>query len=269
MIDESRKNPRGIPVLDPEKKERLVLAFAPVFIQDVFAPYDRIGRVAWKGNRPEVVSEEPAVYYYLSHALLKGEPLLQINYVLWYSKRAGERSPKIERGHIDGVTVRISLNGQGKPFMVDVINNCGCYHLFAPDKERIDGVVSRAFQLDPFVPQSLPVISPGQSLGVRINSGWHQVQRIIAVKDAPSSTPYQLLPYDILEALPHEDDRTESIFDGKGIVKDTRRIERFILFSMGIPSVGSMRQRGHHAIELIGRVHFDDPFLFEKSFVWK
>ena len=35
---------------------------------------------------------------------------------------------------------------------------------------------------------------------------------------------------------------------------------------MGIPDVGSMRQRGHHAIKLVGRAYFDDPLLFEKSF---
>jgi hypothetical protein len=269
MIEESKRNPRGIPLLDTAKQEKLVLAFAPVLIQDVAASYDRIGRMTWKGNWPEVIPEEPTVYYYLSHALLKGEPVLQINYVLWYSERAGERSPRIERGHIDGLTVRITLDGLGKPFMVDVINNCGCYHLFAPDKERTDGIVSKAFQLDPFVPQSLPGISPGRSLGIRINSGWHQVQRLVAVEKTESSIPYQLLPYDLLEALPHEDGRTESIFDDKGIVKDSKRVERFILFSMGIPSIGSMRQRGHHAIELIGRVHFDDPRLFEKSFLWR
>jgi hypothetical protein len=30
-----------------------------------------------------------------------------------------------------------------------------------------------------------------------------------------------------------------------------------------------MRQRGHHAIELIGRAHFDDPHLFDQSFTFK
>jgi hypothetical protein len=30
-----------------------------------------------------------------------------------------------------------------------------------------------------------------------------------------------------------------------------------------------MRQRGHHAIELIGRGHFDDPDLFNQSFLFK
>jgi hypothetical protein len=35
---------------------------------------------------------------------------------------------------------------------------------------------------------------------------------------------------------------------------------------MGIPDIGSMRQRGHHAIRLVGQAYFDDPLLFEKSF---
>jgi hypothetical protein len=77
------------------------------------------------------------------------------------------------------------------------------------------------------------------------------------------------MPYGILEALPHEEGRTESIFSSKGIVKGSARVERFILFSMGIPSVGSMRQRGHHAIELIGKDHFDNPNLFDQNFVFR
>jgi hypothetical protein len=104
---------------------------------------------------------------------------------------------------------------------------------------------------------------------VRLNSGWHQVQRLIATKDFPEPILYELLPYDILEVLPREDGRTESIFNSKGMAKCSTRIERFILFSMGIPEIGSMRQRGHHAIELIGRVQFDDPDLFDESFVFK
>ena len=33
---------------------------------------------------------------------------------------------------------------------------------------------------------------------------------------------------------------------------------------MGIVDIGSMRQRGHHAIKLVGREHFDDPDLFDE-----
>jgi hypothetical protein len=38
---------------------------------------------------------------------------------------------------------------------------------------------------------------------------------------------------------------------------------------MGIPSVGSMRQRGHHAIKLVGQAHFDDPQLFDETFEYR
>ncbi len=269
IIEESKKNPLGVPLPDKSQEERLVGAFAPVFIQDVAASYDRLGQVVWKGDRADIDPERPTVYFYLSHAFLKREPILQINYVIWYPERAGKRSPSIERGHLDGLTVRVSLDRQGSVFMVDVVSDCGCYHFFSPDRGRVDHAVSRPLRFGPFVAQWLPAIPSGERLGIRINSGWHQVQRLISVGDLPGSIPYPLVPYDVLEALPHEEGRTEGIFNSKGITKGSGRVERFILFSMGIPSVGSMRQRGHHAIELIGKDHFDNPYLFDENFVFK
>jgi len=269
IIDSSKKDPLGVPLPDENLGKKIVEHFAPVFIQDDAAPYDRIGRLLWKGDCPDVDRSKPTVYYYFSHAFLKGQPILQINYVIWYSERAGQRPPSIERGHLDGLTLRVSLDRQGKPFMVDIVNDCGCYHFFAPQKERVVRIIPKPLRFDPLVPQWLPDILPGQRLGVRLNSGWHQVQRLISAKDFPESIPYELVPYDILEALPREEGRTESIFNSKGIARCSERIERFILFSMGIPRIGSMRQRGHHAIELIGRAQFDDPTLFDESFVFK
>jgi len=269
IIEESRKNLLKIPLPGAIQKENLVEIFAPIFIQDVAAPYDRPGQVVWRNDRIEVDPEKPTVYYYISHAFLKGEPILQVNYSIWYSERGGKRPPSIEKGHLDGLTARISLDSQGRVFMVDVENNCGCYHLFVPDRERVDRVLSRPLMFDAMVPQWLPRVASGERLGIRINSGWHQVQRLIPVREAPDPVPYELMPYGVLENLPHEDGRSRSIFDAKGVAKGSERVERFILFSMGIPSIGSMRQRGHHAIELIGRVHFDDPVLFDRNFLLK
>jgi len=269
IINASSENPQRVPVPDQNLRKSLVQYFAPVFIQDVAASYDQIGRIVWRGDCPDVDQTRPTVYYYLSNALLKYKPILQINYVIWYSERAGKRAPSIERGHLDGLTLRVSLDERGKPFMVDIVNDCGCYHLFAPQKERVVQIISKPLKFDPFVPQWLPDISSGQRLGVRLNSGWHQVQRLIAAKDFPEPTPYELAPYDILEALPREGGQMESIFNAKGIAKCSRRIERLIFFSMGIPKIGSMRQRGHHATELIGRGQFDDPDLFDESFIFK
>ena len=269
ILEASRKNSLRVPLPDAIQEKKLVEAFAPVLIQDEVALYDRIGQVAWKDHRIEVNPEKPAVYYYLSHSFLKGEPVLQINYSIWYSERAGDNPPSIEKGRLDGLTARISLDGQGKIFMVDVENNCGCYHLFAPDQERVDRILSRPLMFDAMVPQWLPRVSPGEQLGIRVNSGWHQVQRLMSVREVPDPVPYELIPYETLESLPQKDGWRESLFDAKGVAKDSERVERFILFSMGIPSIGSMRQRGHHAIELIGRVHFDDPHLFDQNFIFK
>lgn len=233
------------------------------------ASYDRFGRVVWKGGRVVIEPAKPTVYWYMSHAFLEGEGILQINYVIWYSKRAGKNSPWMERGDLDGLTVRVSVDTQGRPFMVDVMNNCGCYHFFSPQRERVHRVISKRFGLDPFVPQWLPTMPPEKRLGIRVNSGWHQVERLLAAAAPLDAEPYELVPYEALEALVHENGRSESLFNARGIAKGSDRIEPFILFSMGIPSVGSMRQRGNHPIALTGRVHFDDPYLFEQNFVFK
>ena len=269
LIKTSRENAMGVPRPNRTQERALVAFFAPIFIQDVAASYDRFGRVVWKGGRVVIESAEPTVYWYMSHAFLEGEAILQINYVIWYSKRAGKKSPWMERGDLDGLTVRVSLDTRGRPFMVDVMNNCGCYHFFSPQKERVHRVVSKRFGLDPFVPQWLPTIFPEKRLGIRVNSGWHQVERLLATAPPLDAEPYELAPYEALEALAHENGRSESIFNARGIGKGSDRIEPFILFSMGIPSVGSMRQRGNHPIALTGRVHFDDPYLFEQNFVFK
>lgn len=153
--------------------------------------------------------------------------------------------------------------------MVEAMNNCGCYHLFAPEKARVEEIIPQSFQFDAFVPQWLPALPSGKRLGLRVSSGWHQAQRLLALEDPPDPVPYDLVPYEALEALPHEDGRRESLFDATGIAKGSERTERLILFSMGIPDIGSMRQRGHHAIELIGRGYFDDPLLFDQNFSFK
>jgi hypothetical protein len=265
-VADSTKNPLGI--FPPEGKALRELArhFAPAFVQDVAAPYDYPGRVFWKGDRAEVDGQKPTAYYYFSQAYLQEEPVLQVNYVVWYSAREGKRAPWIERGRLDGLTVRVSLDGKGKPFMLDVINNCGCYHFFVPDEGRVRGKIPQPSGLEPFVPQWLPRVPSGERLGLRVNSGWHQVERILPVRETPGSIAYELVPYGELESLPREEGRKESLFDSQGIAKGTERIEPYIFFPMGIPRVGSMRQRGHHAVEFIGRAHFDGPDIFNRNF---
>jgi len=227
--------------------------FAPFFYQDVAAAYDEIGEIIWHNGTVSINPAKPTVYYYASHARLKGKPILQLNYVIWYSARNGPLSPWIERGPLDGLTVRVSLDHDGQPFMVDIMNNCGCYHFYVPHPQRSAKVISPPDGIDAFVPRALPETYPEKRLVLRILSGWHQVDHLAAGKVPISYVPYQLVDYDRLEMLSRDDLAFESIFNSKGIAKDSPRIESLVFFPMGITDIGSMRQRGHHAVLFIGR----------------
>jgi hypothetical protein len=271
-IIRASRNPLSIPLLSREEEGELLRRHAPELQVDVAGPYDRPGTLSKASGGPRVDGAAPAVYAYVSHAFLRGKPILQCSYVVWFPARAGPDSPWIERGSLDGLTVRVSLDRRGKPFMVDIMNNCGCYHFFVPDRRAVALVLSRFAALDSFIPQWLPDLAEGQRLGVRINSGWHQVERVYAAaagEGRGGDIPYRLWPYERLESQPTPDGRHVSLFNARGIVVGSRRIEPLIFFPMGIPSVGSMRQRGRHAIDLIGREHFDNPYLFDERFIFR
>jgi hypothetical protein len=266
IFAQSKPDVLGIRNLSEAQRMKLLDTFAPIYFQDAAADYDQIGEVIWKGERAAINPSKPAVYYYFSYARLAGEPALQLNYVIWYAARAGPNSPRIERGLLDGLTVRVSLDSDGRPFMVDIMNNCGCYHFFVPRKESVERIIASPLEIDAFVPRWLPDSFPQERLSLRINSGWHQVDNIGTVRVLPDFVPYQLVPYERLEMLQRSDNVYESIFNSRGIAKNTDRVEPAIFFPMGIPDVGSMRQRGHHAVKMVGRAHFDDPDLFDRNF---
>ena len=259
----------GLPVWGPEDVAHVAEMFAPVITQDTAEDYDRFGAVGWHAGRVTIKHDRPVVYYYDSHAFLQGLPVKQMNYVLWYSERAGKNAPAIERGPLDGLTVRLTFDKNGAVVMVDVMNNCGCYHFFIPDRDRVAEVIVKEHDFAPLVPAWLPQGFPGNRIDLRVNSGWHQVQQVGTASLDHDRVSYSLMPYAALESLPTGSGRRTSAFSPEGIMKDSRRIEPYIFFSMGIPKVGYMRQRGHHAIKLVGREHFTNPYLFDDNFVFK
>lgn len=266
ILDRSRQNPLCVPRPSAADRQTLLTMFAPVIYQDVAADYDEIGKVVWQDDKVSINPAKPTVYCYLSHARLKGMPVLQLNYVFWYSARNGRESPWIEKGPLDGLTVRVSIDFDGAPFMIDVMNNCGCYHFFVPHVKKIGKMIPTPDGMDAFVPRRLPEFYPQKRLKLRIISGWHQVVNMDDTMTAARFLPYQLADYKQLEMLPRNDQSFESIFNSAGIGKGTERIEPLIFFPMGIVDVGSMRQRGHHATKLVGREHFDEPDLFDRNF---
>ncbi len=266
ILDRSRKNALGVPIPSAADAKILLNMLAPTIHQDQVQPFDRVGEVVWKDGQVRVHPRQPTVYYYLTHARFKGEPVLQLNYAFWYPARDGPHSPWIERGALDGLTLRVSLDNDALPFMVDIMNTCGCYHFFVPDQKRVKRIIPTPGEVDVFVPRWMPESFPQRRLAIRINSGWHQVVHLGGEKQSSGWESYRLEAYDQLEMLPNPENNYESIFNSRGIAKDSERIEYLIFFPMGIPDVGSMRQRGHHAVKLVGRLDFEDPEIFDDNF---
>jgi hypothetical protein len=258
----------GLPVLTELNERHLANRFAPIIYQDVVKDYDRIGKIIWQDRQVTVDSGQPTVYFYTSHSFLGDHPVLQINYAFWYPERAGENAPWIERGPLDGISYRVTLDRTGKPVMVDIMNSCGCYYFFVPQKDTIAKIVTTPGEIAPLVPAWLPAEFPVKQMNLRVNSGWHQVQKVFTDDGSAPGIVYTLIRYEALESLPKEAGQKESVFSPTGIMKDSWRIEPYIFFSMGIHNIGYMRQRGHHAIKMIGRGHFTDPDLFDKSFMF-
>jgi hypothetical protein len=258
----------GLPVLTEQDERYLAYRFAPILHQDVVNEYDRIGKIVWQDNQVRVDTGQPAAYFYTSHNFLDGHPVLQINYVFWYSERAGKNAPRIERGPLDGLSYRVTLDRTGKPVMVDIMNTCGCYHFYVPQEAIVSKVIIRPGEIAPLVPARLPNEFPAKQINLRVNSGWHQVKKIFSGEDFNSGLAYALIPYGTLESLPKDTGQRESVFLPTGIMKDSWRIEPYIFFSMGIHHIGYMRQRGHHAVKMIGRGHFTDPDVFDGSFLF-
>jgi hypothetical protein len=269
IMERSRQNPLEIPLPSADDWKTLQAIFAPLIVQDLAADYDRLGAVIWTDKTLSVNPDTPKAYTYPSHAYLGDKPILQINYVFWYSERSGPNSPRIERGNLDGLTVRVSLDEHGNPFMVDIMNNCGCYHFYVPHKKKLERILPSPLAIDAFAPARLPENFPHQRIAIHVISGWHQVGRIDSRSMPAESRPYHLVPYGQLEMLPRNGDMHESMFNSRGIGKYSQRVESDIFIPMGVPQVGRMRQRGHHAVKFVGRAHFDDPYLFNRHFDFK
>lgn len=264
ILRASADNPLGLPLPGPVDAERLFAAFAPVFQVDALTRNDRIGTPVWRRGAPfpEVDTERPVVYRKLSHTRAGGEILLQLNYIIWFPARPAQGAWDILSGRLDGVTWRVTLSPAGKPLLFDTMHNCGCYHL-AYTTVRTRRRLSDDLLQEPIFAAHQ---APEGRLALHLAAVSHLAEGISRDRPAPmDALTYRFEDYDALRTLPAPGG-TKSLFRPDGVVPGTERGERFILWPMGIPHPGEMRQWGHHATAFFGRRHFDDPDLVEKNF---
>ena len=180
--------------------------------------------------------------------------LLQLNYVVWFPARSPAHALDVLAGKLDGLVWRVTLDSDGLPLLWDSIHPCGCYHLWFPGPR-----VQRRASSDAGEPPWIgPALAPTARLALQIDAGTHYVR---AVGPAPTALRGEVLEardYDELRRLPTATGGVRSLFAPDGLVHASARPERFLLWPLGVPSAGTMRQRGHQATAFIGRRHFDD-----------
>lgn len=267
ILRRSSNNPLGVPEPVGEDLERLFAAFAPVWEIDVASEADRIGAPAWDKDQAITIDVgRPRVYRRLSHMWLGGRVLLQLNYQVWFPERPLSGRFDLLGGHLDGMIWRVTLAENGEPILYDTIHNCGCYHMFFPSlRLRYTGkeyVVEEPL----LIPVGAPLPAEGERVVLRISHSTHYLENVAAETVMAGGITYEFANYDTLRALPLPNGSHRNLFGPNGLVAGTQRGERWILWPMGIPEPGAMRQWGHHATAFVGRRHFDDPDLLERYF---
>lgn len=261
----------GIPQPSPEALNRLFARHAPMWEIDVAGGYDLPGTPLWReGRHPSVDATTPVTFRYVSFTRWRGEALLQLNYLIWFSRRPRDSALGLYGGDLDGLIWRVTLDGSGKPLLYDSIHACGCYHQFFPGPALRVKASGGLYSEAPLVPQAAPLPGAGERVVVRLDSGRHYIQRVYADADADADrgggTAYAWRDYRALYESPMVGGARRSLFGEHGVVPGSERRERWLLWPTGVRSPGAMRERGHHATAFVGRRHFDDADLIDELF---
>lgn len=255
-----------IPTPTPVQAETLFAIHSPIWEIDVFTEDDRPGAPYWRADGiPTVDPAEPVVYRYLSHARWRGEPLLQLNYLIWFAARPKVGVFDLLGGPLDGVLWRVTLNRSGQALLYDSIHACGCYHLLFPGPTLRLRAETAQWAEPPLAPQPAPAMKEVERIVIRLASGSHELQRVYA--DWPGVvTGLAGRDYAALYAIPVANGQPRGLFGPDGLVAGSERAERWLLWPTGVPSPGAMRERGRHAMAFVGRRHFDDADLLDRLF---
>ncbi|MEM7540908.1 MAG: hypothetical protein AAF384_04905, partial [Pseudomonadota bacterium] len=252
----------GIPMPSDQDLTRLFERHLPMIAVEQISEADQIGSLSATGSGLAVEVQHPSYYTLVSYTHFHGRVLLQLNYVWWFPKRGRASQIDIYAGKLDGLTWRVTLDTDLSVLAYDVMHNCGCYHMFFPSPR----LVTNADNEEASEPLWLPPIQwPHSAPTIFLKGRSHYLAGVINAPNLKISNEVTLRPYDALRSLA-VGARYRSAFGEGGLIKASRRLERFLLWPSGIASPGAMRQWGHHATAFVGQRHFDDPFLLARYF---
>ena len=288
----------GMARLSAQDEALLLRAYAPDVDLETRGAYDRFGPLQWADDAsagqaippgsepsPGVALGQPVMYQRIAYTRYENQTLMQLVYSVWFPGRPSAGGLDLLSGKLDSVVLRLTLAPDGTPWLYDSIHACGCYHLFLPTLRAVPRPPPPAAAGEAaapvewaFVPATLPAMTVGQRVVMRLASGTHYVEGLRPLTtDAPAGTSgaaatFALMDDNALRALPVGDPSggvTRSAFWPSGIVPGTERGERLLFWPMGIDSPGAMRQWGRQPTAFVGRRHFDDARLMELRFELK
>jgi len=259
-------NELALPLLQKSQLDSLFAEHAPNLQIEFMDDNDRIGAPQWEGDHVRIGSDSPTAYTLPSITLFEGRKRLQLNYVFWFPGRKPNALIDLYSGKVDSLIWRVTLDEEGQVLLYDSIHSCGCYHKYFLASDSIVAK-SQPTSREPanIFKLEAPATHDGLTLAITANEHY-----IVAVDSRSSnagqeSIPYGIGSYDLLNNL-ENDVGSRSLFDDKGLIAGSERLERFTLWPTGILSVGAMRQWGTHATGFIEEQHFDDADLLDKYF---
>jgi hypothetical protein len=264
ILRHARRTPLAIPEPESAQLANLLRHYAPIWEFDQVTDDDRIGRVRYDSDRQAhfVDISTPVAYQWASHTLFNGQPLLQLNYLVWVPARTAVSTTDIYAGKFDGLIWRVTLLPDGTPLAYDSVHPCGCYYLLFTGAKATPRATSNV--AEPILAaQNLPVPEPAQRMVIRVRAGDHYIQRVYPDGDAPGIV-YQSADYQSLLAITDASGQAHRFFDEQGLLPASARPERYLFWPFGIASAGAMRRSGTHAIAFVGVRHFDDAHLLEE-----
>lgn len=264
ILRRSAANPLAIPTPSAAELSGLFATFAPIWAVDTASDSDRIGTVRLgEAGAAFVDPTDPVVYRLASHTRFGTRVLLQLGYLVWFPARPAEGPFDIYAGRFDGLLWRVTLGPDGKPIAYDSVHPCGCYYQIFPGPGF--RVVQPEDGSEPVLsPMPIPHPNSGRRLVLRLAERTHYLTGVAPEHGGSAAAVYGWREYDDLRSLPRPGGGHRSLFGEDGLVAGSERPERFLLWPMGVPSAGAMRQWGTHAIAFLGRRHFDDARLLEE-----
>ncbi len=261
--------------------------------------FDRIGTVRLSAVGDVVIdTQEPTVYAYGGHTWINGQRHVQLTYTYWFPAHPKLKRFDPEKGSIEGATLRVTLDQNSRPMLIETVLCCGCYHRCYPAAhveqaacaqygEPAEGktlCIERdvAGRMDWIVPETVDVPSnhPGHPI-LFSRAGFHGPAGVtFDASELDSRTvlarrAYGLHCYDELEQLPIGGAEAAdaagdtphggigSMFEPNGLVRGAGRLEGKLLVGTGMLSAGQPRQRGTQLLHW-DQYDFDDPHLLER-----